>query len=86
MNNIKRLREQKGISVRDLGTATNLNTHGLRHYFATQCLNAGIAEKVTTAWLGHHDSKVSKDIYQHIKSDFETEQVDKLAKYRQSKK
>ena len=26
MNNIKRLREQKGISVRDLGTATNINS------------------------------------------------------------
>jgi integrase len=62
-----------------------LSIHGLRHYFATQCLNAGIAEKVTTAWLGHHDSKVSKDVYQHIKSDFEAEQVKKLAKYRQHK-
>ncbi len=60
--------------------------HTLRHYFATQCLNAGIAEKVTTAWLGHHDSKVAKDIYQHIKPDFESEQVDKLSKYRANKK
>jgi len=65
---------------------TKLTLHSLRHYFATQCLNAGIAEKVTTAWLGHHDSKVAKEIYQHIKSDFESEQIEKLAKYRQVKK
>ena len=65
---------------------TKLTLHSLRHYFATQCLNAGIAEKVTTAWLGHHDSKVAKEIYQHIKSDFEDEQIKKLAKYRQVKK
>ena len=63
----------------------SLTMHGLRHYFATQCLEAGIAEKVTTAWLGHHDSKVAKDIYQHIKSDFENNEVKKLAKYRQNK-
>ncbi len=59
---------------------------GLLSDTAIQCLNAGIAEKVTTAWLGHHDSKVSKDVYQHIKSDFETEQTEKLAKYRRNKK
>ncbi len=77
--------------LRKLKTYTNneltkLTLHSLRHYFATQCLNAGIAEKVTTAWLGHHDSKVAKEIYQHIKSDFEDEQIKKLAKYRQVKK
>lgn len=62
-----------------------LSIHVLRHYFATECLNAGIAEKITTAWLGHHDSKVAKDIYQHIKPDFEREQFDKLIKYREGK-
>jgi integrase len=65
---------------------TKFTLHTLRHYFATQCLNAGIAEKVTTAWLGHHDSKVAKDIYQHIKPDFENEQIEKLTKYRSQKK
>lgn len=62
-----------------------LTIHVLRHFFATECLNAGISEKITTAWLGHHDSKISKDIYQHIKPDFEIEQFEKLTKYRASK-
>ena len=79
-------------SARDFSTIAsqyglnNLSLHSLRHYFATQCLNAGIAEMVTSAWLGHEDSKVTKDIYQHIKTDFETEQVNILAKYRALKK
>ena len=60
----------------------NLSLHILRHYFATQCLNAGIAKMVTSAWLGHEDSKVTEGIYQHIKNDFENEQTKKLAKYR----
>ena len=64
----------------------NVSLHILRHYFATQCLNAGIAKMVTSAWLGHEDSKVTEGIYQHIKTDFENEQTEKLAKYRASRK
>ncbi|MBI9008437.1 MAG: site-specific integrase [Tenericutes bacterium] len=63
----------------------NVSLHILRHYFATQCLNAGIAKMVTSSWLGHEDSKVTENIYQHIKTDFEDEQIKKLAKYRASK-
>lgn len=63
-----------------------LTLHVLRHYFATQCLQAGIAEKVTSAWLGHSNSLITKDIYQHINIDFEQEQLEILARYKGIKK
>lgn len=32
--------------------------HGLRHYFATECLEAGISPSVIGGWLGHSDNGV----------------------------
>jgi integrase len=60
----------------------NLTLHVLRHYFATQCLNAGISDKVTASWLGHANSTISKEVYQHVQTEFETKEIEKLSKYR----
>ena len=59
-----------------------LTLHSLRHYFATQCLEIGINDKVVQKWLGHGKLSVTKDTYQHVKPDFETTELEKMAKYR----
>jgi len=48
-------------------------------------MNASILEKVTSSWMGYGNSEVTKVVYQHIKRDYESEQIDKLAKFRGKK-
>jgi len=39
--------------------------HSFRHYFASQCANRGVPERVVIEWLGHHDSTMIR-IYYHL--------------------
>jgi integrase len=58
-----------------------LTLHTLRHYFTTQCYEAGIPEKVVSLWLGHSKSIVTNQVYTHINKKFETEQINIIAEY-----
>ena len=55
-----------------------LTLHGLRHYFATKCFEAGIPPKVVQGWLGHASYKMTMDTYTHVRDAFETEEAMKL--------
>ena len=57
----------------------NLSIHGLRHYFASQCLANGIDKKTYSLWLGHENIDISAD-YSHVTSDFERDQIALMAK------
>jgi len=70
---------------RDKFGLNNLTIHSLRHYFATECLEAGIDRKVVQVWLGHSNYKTTSDIYSHVNGNFEKTQIELLAKYRQIK-
>ena len=63
----------------------HLTLHGLRHYFATQCLQANIDKKLVQVWLGHSNYETTANLYTHIKPDFETAESIKLAKYWEDK-
>jgi len=64
----------------------NLSLHSLRHYFASQCYAAGIDKKLVQIWLGHENYSTTIDTYTHIDTQFECEQVQRMAKYRADKK
>lgn len=60
----------------------NLTIHSLRHFFATECLEAGVDRKVVQVWLGHSNYKTTSDIYSHVNNSFEKSQVELLSKFR----
>lgn len=43
-----------------------LSVHSLRHTFTSLMAEAGVPLDVISRQLGHHDSKITKDIYMHI--------------------
>lgn len=52
--------------------------HDLRHTFATRCLESGISMKTIQKWLGHSRLETTANIYTHVTTDFER---DEIAKY-----
>ncbi|MDD5293226.1 MAG: site-specific integrase [Candidatus Izemoplasmatales bacterium] len=65
--------------ARDYGFLLSL--HGLRHYFATQCLEAKIEEKIVQKWLGHTKYEITINTYSHINMGFEEEAIRTLTEF-----
>lgn len=62
-----------------------LPLHNLRHYYASLCAAMGVDKKAYSQWMGHSDI-VQTDDYTHNLSEFEQEQINKMAKTRLKKK
>lgn len=56
----------------------NFRIHDLRHTFATRCLESGITTKTISKWLGHKHTKTTEDIYSHLLTEFEKQEVTKF--------
>lgn len=52
--------------------------HDLRHTFATRCLESGISTKTVAKWLGHKRTATTDEIYSHLLTDFERQEVRKF--------
>jgi len=52
--------------------------HSLRHTFATRCLENGISYNTVQKWLGHAQASTTLNIYTHVQTDFEREEIDKF--------
>jgi len=52
--------------------------HDLRHTFATRCLESGIATKTVSKWLGHKHTSTTEEIYSHLLTEFERQEVAKF--------
>lgn len=55
----------------------DIDIHSLRHTFATMLKDKGVPEDLRTKWLGH--SKLEhKDRYEHVRSEYEQQYLQKL--------
>ncbi len=52
--------------------------HDLRHTFATRCLEKGVTMKTVQKWLGHSKYDTTANIYSHIMTEFEREEIAKI--------
>lgn len=52
--------------------------HDLRHTFATRCLEKGVTMKTVQKWLGHSNYSTTADIYSHVTTAFERDEILKL--------
>lgn len=57
----------------------NFTLHDLRHTFATRCLESGVAMKTVQKWLGHSKYNTTADIYSHISTEFEADEIQKFS-------
>lgn len=65
----KRIRKASGFWFR---------IHDLRHTFATRCLESGITTKTVSKWLGHKRTQTTDEIYSHLLTEFERQEVAKF--------
>ena len=56
----------------------DLTLKDLRHTFGTRCLEEGVTMKTLQKWLGHSSYETTANIYSHITTDFEWNEVKKL--------
>lgn len=68
----ERYKKQSGISC---------TSHQLRHYFATICFDAELAEKDVQDIMGHSRISLTHDIYTHIRKQRKKDSVDKLNRF-----
>ncbi|XFA98153.1 tyrosine-type recombinase/integrase [Candidatus Izemoplasma sp. B36] len=54
-----------------------LSPHGLRHYFSTRCLTAGIDPKVVQTWMGHTTIAMTLDVYTKVEKEYAKNQAKK---------
>ena len=58
----------------------DLTLHGLRHTYATASLQAGIAPKVVSQRLGHANTAITSDLYQHVLKAMDAEAANTVAR------
>ncbi len=65
-------------TVRDIGLP-EIGLHGLRHSFATVALEAGVSLKILSEMLGHSDTQLTANIYQHVSENVKATAVEQVA-------
>jgi integrase len=57
-----------------------LKFHGLRHSFATRCINAGVDVKTASVMLGHSNITTTLSVYVHPNAEQKKSAIDKMFK------
>lgn len=58
---------------------SSINYHGLRHTFATRCIEVGVDVKTLSEILGHANVSITLNTYVHPSMDFKRLQLEKLS-------
>ena len=73
----KRMSRGKEITLR----TSNVNTHMLRHTYATRCAEAKMEAVVVKTLIGHKDIETTLNLYTDVFDDFKEDQIVKLNEY-----
>lgn len=58
--------------------ASDVNTHMLRHTFATRCIESGVSPVVLQRILGHKDIQVTLNTYTSVFHEFKEKEIEKI--------
>ena len=75
--NIKGGRKTKKVYQCNI-TKSKVNTHMLRHTFATRCIENGVSPVVLQKILGHKDIQVTLNTYTSVFSQFKEKEIEKI--------
>ena len=58
-----------------------LTPHGLRHTFATNCIENGMEPKALQKILGHNSLQMTMDLYCHVRESTLTDEMERIANF-----
>lgn len=73
-------KKRKGDQYVNLKSST-VNTHMLRHTFATRCIESGMSAVVLSKLLGHSDIETTLNTYTSVFNKFKEDEFQKLNEY-----
>lgn len=62
-------------------TKSRVNTHMLRHTFATRCIENGVSPVVLQKILGHNDIQVTLNTYTDVLNEFKEKEIEKIENF-----
>lgn len=80
INSNKKVYREAGISNVNLKTSS-VNTHMLRHTFATRCIEAGVSAVALSRILGHKDIQTTLNTYTSVFNKFKEDKLNKINNY-----
>ena len=83
INPNKKVYKKTGIINVNLKTSS-VNTHMLRHTFATRCIEAGVSAVALSRILGHKDIQTTLNTYTSVFNKFKEDELNKINNYLES--
>ena len=75
--NTKKKKDDKLVNLK----SSNVNTHMLRHTYATRCIESGMSAVVLSKLLGHKDIETTLNTYTSVFNKFKEDEIQKYINY-----